>query len=158
MRTTSDSWLLQLLRTGVTLIQIILRALYLGTVFSPAVLAFIPLKLLSFFQSSSPSEALWWDIFRSGQVIVIQVLYCHLLRSALVYGVYAHRYCICMSGPCITKFCQWVSVRPDLFPLEVCRNLRNLQAHTRAPPYKKVEKVGLKYLIPYNVALDPCSQ
>ena len=70
-RTASGNWLSQLLQTGATMIQIILRALYLGAVFSPAVLSFIPLKLISCFHSSSPLEALWWDVLRSGDVITI---------------------------------------------------------------------------------------
>ena len=64
-RNKESTWLSKLLQTGATIMQIILRALYLGAVFSPAVLTFVPLKLFSFNQSSSSSEALWWDIFRS---------------------------------------------------------------------------------------------
>jgi hypothetical protein len=28
------------------------------------------------------------------------------------------------SGPCTTKFAQWLATRPDLFPLFICENLQ----------------------------------
>jgi aarF domain-containing kinase len=38
--------------------------------------------------------------------------------------------CIESSGACLTKFAQWISTRPDLFPIEICNRLRRLQYQT----------------------------
>ena len=38
------------------------------------------------------------------------------------------RNCIRKSGPCCMKFSQWISTRPDLFPLFLCKNLEDLQS------------------------------
>ena len=38
------------------------------------------------------------------------------------------RDCIRMSGPCATKFAQWIATRPDLFPLSMCQHLQDLQS------------------------------
>lgn len=38
------------------------------------------------------------------------------------------RDCIRLSGPCGTKFAQWIATRPDLFPLTVCQQLEDLQS------------------------------
>ena len=39
------------------------------------------------------------------------------------------------SGPCLTKFAQWISTRPDLFPLELCSQFQDLQANQHFIPY-----------------------
>lgn len=36
--------------------------------------------------------------------------------------------CIRTSGPCGTKFAQWIATRPDLFPLDICIRLQELQS------------------------------
>ena len=38
------------------------------------------------------------------------------------------RDCIRWSGPCATKFAQWIATRPDLFPLAMCQHLEDLQS------------------------------
>jgi len=38
------------------------------------------------------------------------------------------RDCIRSAGPCATKFAQWIATRPDLFPLDMCRHLEDLQS------------------------------
>lgn len=38
------------------------------------------------------------------------------------------RDCVRRSGPCLTKFAQWIATRPDLFPLSLCQNLQDLQS------------------------------
>ena len=38
------------------------------------------------------------------------------------------RDCVRLSGPCATKFAQWIATRPDLFPLSMCQHLRDLQS------------------------------
>lgn len=38
------------------------------------------------------------------------------------------RDCVRKGGPCATKFAQWISTRPDLFPLSLCKNLEDLQS------------------------------
>ena len=40
------------------------------------------------------------------------------------------RNCVRRSGPCSTKFAQWIATRPDLFPLSLCKNLEDLQSNT----------------------------
>jgi aarF domain-containing kinase len=33
-----------------------------------------------------------------------------------------------LSGPCLTKFAQWIATRPDLFPIDLCKHLQDLQS------------------------------
>lgn len=50
------------------------------------------------------------------------------------------RNCIRQSGPCFTKFAQWISTRPDLFPLSVCKNLEDLQSNAAIHSWAETER------------------
>jgi hypothetical protein len=50
------------------------------------------------------------------------------------------RNCIRQSGPCFTKFAQWISTRPDLFPLSVCKNLEDLQSNAAVHSWAETER------------------
>jgi predicted unusual protein kinase regulating ubiquinone biosynthesis (AarF/ABC1/UbiB family) len=50
------------------------------------------------------------------------------------------RDCIRQSGPCFTKFAQWISTRPDLFPLSVCKNLEDLQSNAAVHSWAETER------------------
>lgn len=50
------------------------------------------------------------------------------------------RNCIRQSGPCFTKFAQWISTRPDLFPLSVCKNLEDLQSNAAIHSWVETER------------------
>jgi predicted unusual protein kinase regulating ubiquinone biosynthesis (AarF/ABC1/UbiB family) len=50
------------------------------------------------------------------------------------------RDCVRRSGPCSTKFAQWIATRPDLFPLSLCKNLEDLQSKAFQHKWKDTEK------------------
>ena len=50
------------------------------------------------------------------------------------------RDCIRKSGPFSTKLAQWISTRPDLFPLSLCRNLDDLQSNASQHIWTDTEK------------------
>ena len=74
------------------------------------VATFAPPLVLSPLLLSESTTSAWWSILRDA---------------------------ITRSGPCMTKLAQWIATRPDLFPLEICLQLQNLQSmkhmkqHTR---------------------------
>jgi hypothetical protein len=76
------------------------RLVYIMLCMSPAI-ALAPIAFL--WQSNEELQTYWWD----------------LLLSSLS-----------RTGPCLTKFVQWASTRPDLFPLELCNRLKKLQHET----------------------------
>lgn len=43
------------------------------------------------------------------------------------------------SGPCCTKFAQWIATRPDLFPLLLCKNLEDLQSKALSHSWRDTE-------------------
>lgn len=49
------------------------------------------------------------------------------------------RACIQSSGPCITKLAQWISTRPDLFPLTLCAHFQDLQSNHVVPSWESVQ-------------------
>lgn len=80
-------------------LRIVQRSAYLACLFAPTILT-SPVLLLA-----GPDSVLvrwWWKLVRVS---------------------------ICTSGPCNTKFSQWVATRPDLFPLVVCHQLQDLQTN-----------------------------
>ena len=79
-----------------TLYVLLIRALYLMLVYSPALVT-CPVLLIG----HEPMALQWWSLFRD---------------------------CIRLSGPCATKFAQWIATRPDLFPLSMCQHLQDLQS------------------------------
>ena len=50
------------------------------------------------------------------------------------------RDCIRKSGPLSTKLAQWISTRPDLFPLSLCKNLDDLQSNASQHNWTETEK------------------
>lgn len=55
----------------------------------------------------------------------------HLIRSDFIYNKWWDilRSSIRLAGPCLSKFAQWISTRPDLFPYRVCKELEILQSN-----------------------------
>lgn len=51
------------------------------------------------------------------------------------------KYCINVAGPCSIKFAQWVSTRPDLFPLAVCKHFQDLQSQSIQPSWEEVNSI-----------------
>ena len=43
------------------------------------------------------------------------------------------------SGPCSTKFAQWIATRPDLFPMLLCKNLEDLQSKALSHSWRDTE-------------------
>lgn len=43
------------------------------------------------------------------------------------------------SGPCSTKFAQWIATRPDLFPMLLCKNLEDLQSKALCHSWRETE-------------------
>lgn len=50
------------------------------------------------------------------------------------------RDCIRKSGPFSTKLAQWISTRPDLFPLSLCKNFDDLQSNASKHSWTDTEK------------------
>lgn len=50
------------------------------------------------------------------------------------------RDCVRRSGPCSTKFAQWIATRPDLFPLTLCKNLEDLQSRAYSHKWSSTEE------------------
>jgi hypothetical protein len=50
------------------------------------------------------------------------------------------RDCIRKSGPFSTKLAQWISTRPDLFPLSLCKNFDDLQSNASMHSWTDTEK------------------
>lgn len=55
------------------------------------------------------------------------------------------RTCIQASGPCTTKLAQWISTRPDLFPLTLCAHFQDLQSNHVVPDRESVQPLLAKH-------------
>lgn len=81
-------------------VNLAFRIFYLAYCLSPA-LTLAPFTFL--ISTNENIQSYWWDLFLTS---------------------------LSQSGPCLTKFAQWASTRPDLFPLELCNRLKKLQHET----------------------------
>ncbi|RYH10263.1 hypothetical protein EON65_39510, partial [archaeon] len=49
--------------------------------------------------------------------------------------------CMKRAGPCSVKFAQWLSTRPDLFPLELCNRCQALQSYPGQLSWREARSV-----------------
>eukprot|EP01031_Cornospumella_fuschlensis_P031802 gene31802-38444_t len=49
--------------------------------------------------------------------------------------------CVKRAGPCSVKFAQWLSTRPDLFPLQLCNRFQALQSYSGSLSWKEAHAV-----------------
>ena len=98
-------------------IEMMIRSIYLGFIFAPAAITLPLAALQGLDNDNSGSGGWWWQWLRN---------------------------CVRRSGPCTIKFSQWLSQRPDLFPLLLCNELRDLQInatrHSSEHSMKSLEK------------------
>ena len=110
--------------------QIAYRASELMLNFAPAILT-SPLLLLR--DPASPQSRWWWSLLRES---------------------------IRRSGPCNTKFSQWIATRPDLFPLVLCQQLQDLQTNAIRFSWPTTEKTlqamfGPNWHDIFSLEIDP---
>ena len=83
-------------------VEMLIRSIYLGLIFAPAAIT-LPFAVIQGLDKEKGGKGDWWW---------------NWLRE-----------CVRQSGPCNIKFSQWLSQRPDLFPLLLCDQLRDLQVN-----------------------------
>lgn len=91
-------------------------------------------------------KKLWWITYRSIFLSLLVAPAAITSPLLLVGGEEIHekwwrwvRFAVRSSGPCLTKLCQWIATRPDLFPAEVIHELSLLQAKAYRHSWKETE-------------------